>query len=176
MNDSKRNSRIARLVAAIVVVATTAGTFAALGGAGLTHSAIVRAQYPPVPKRIAIVNASASRNGVVTLRVVITGWKMYPGLVGSRLNKKDGGHWTIVVDRRCNNVSANRSSGATRALRKGVHGIYAQLANNNGSRLTPNVKSNTVRVRIVRTLKKRFYRAAPICARVPPATTASSID
>jgi hypothetical protein len=167
MDGSERNRRTIRLVAAFAVVVATVGAFAALGGISLAHSAIYRAQYvPTTPRHLSILKASVNRNGVVTLQVRITGWKMYPRLVGTPLKRNDGGHWTIFVDRRCNNVSANRSSGKTKALRVGVHRIYAHLVNNDGSFLRPRIKSNTVTVIIARTVKKKSYPAARICARV----------
>jgi hypothetical protein len=177
MDGSKRNRRIIRFVAAFAVVVATVGAFAALGGISLANSAIYRAQYVPIiPKHLSILKASAGRNGVVTVQVRITGWKMYPSLVGTPLKKNDGGHWTIFVDRRCNNVSVNRSSGKTKALRIGVHRIYAHLVNNDGSFLRPPIKSNTVTVTVVRTVKKKSYPAARICARARLARTASSIS
>ena len=167
MDGSEKKRRTFRLVAAFAVVVATGGAFAALGGVSLAHSAIYPAQYvPTIPRHLSILSASAGRNGVVTLRVRIIGWKMYPRLVGTPLNRSDGGHWTIFVDRRCNNISANRSKGKTKVLRTGVHRIYAHLVNNDGSFVRPPIKSNTVTVTVVKTVKKKSYPAARICARV----------
>lgn len=138
-----RHSRIARLIISIAVVTASVAGFAMLGGIGLANSSIRTAQYP-VHRRISIVEAAPSRNGTVTLSVSIVGWRMYPTLVGKPLNKADGGHWVIVVDGKCNNVSANRTTGRTKVLKRGTHRVYTALAKDNGSYLIPPVKSDVV--------------------------------
>ena len=158
-----RRSRLARLMAATTVGVMAFAVFAMLGGIDLAHSSIRQDQYGGPVRHISIVKASATRRGTVSLRVVIIGWKMYPRLVGSPFNKNDGGHWATFADRHCNNISTNRTSGATRPLKKGAHKLFAELANNDGSYLTPEVRSNTVRVRITRTVAKPRAAAPRSC-------------
>jgi hypothetical protein len=154
MEELRGDGRVARLLIALAITVGATALFATLGGIRLAHSAIARDQYDEV-RHIAITKGTASRKGRVTLRVTIIGWKMYPGLIGKPLNKTDGGHWAIFVDSKCNAVSANRKQGTTRPLKTGKRKIYAALANNDGSYLVPNVRSNTVTVKVKRTVKKK---------------------
>jgi hypothetical protein len=142
------------MLAAGTVAAGVSAVFVLLGGVQLAHSAIRNDEYGGPVRHISIVGASRTREGAVKLRVLIIGWKMYPALVGKRFNKRDGGHWAIFVDRRCNNVSASRTTGTTKPLKKALHAIYGELANNDGSYLSPRVKSNRITVRILRGAKK----------------------
>jgi hypothetical protein len=152
MKNPRRNGRTARLIAAVAVVLAASLTFVLLGGVTLGHSAIGADQYGPV-RHISILNASVGANGAVTLRVRIIGWKMYPALVGKSLNLTDGGHWAIFVGGRFNAASANATKGKSKPLKRGRYTLYAQLVNNDGSYLTPAVRSGTVRVRITRTTR-----------------------
>jgi len=154
-----RKNRLARLMAATTVGVAAFVVFAMLGGIDLAHSSIRQDQYGGPVRHISIVKASTTRRGTVALRVVIIGWKMYPRLVGSPFNKNDGGHWAAFADRICSSISASRTSGATKPLKRGTHRLFTELANNDGSYLSPEVRSNTVRVRITRTVATR--RSAP---------------
>src|SRR5262249_33551726 len=104
MEELRRKGRGPRLAVAFAIVVGASAAFATLGGIGLAHSAIGRDQYGGPVQHISIVKATAAKTGVVTVKVAIIGWKMYPGLVGQPFNKTDGGHWAIFVDRKCNNV------------------------------------------------------------------------
>ena len=99
-------------------------------------------------RSISIVKTSAAANGVVTVTVKITGWKMYPALVGKKKNKPNGGHWHIFVDGKYNNASASATTGKTLVLKNGSHKIYAELANNNHSLLSPPVTSKTTTITV----------------------------
>ena len=111
-----------------------------------------QAQPSPVAqaaRSIRILSATAS-NGVITLRVTITGWKMYPRLVG-KAPKPDGGHWHVYVDGRFNNDATNATRGTTkltRLLSPGTYRVSAHLANNNHVEPRPRIVSNVVTVRI----------------------------
>ena len=99
-------------------------------------------------RSISIDKTSAASNGIVTVTVKINGWKMYPALVGKKPNRPNGGHWHIFVDGKYNNASASTTSGKTVVLKKGVHKIYVELANNDHSLLSPPAVSRTVTVKV----------------------------
>jgi alpha-tubulin suppressor-like RCC1 family protein len=85
----------------------------------------------PTPS-IGLLSARASGN-VVLVRVKISGWKLYPALVGMKPNKPDGGHWRIVVDGKSNSISTNSTAGRTTKLKPGKHKIWVKLVNNDHS-------------------------------------------
>jgi hypothetical protein len=94
------------------------------------------------------VSAKQGTGHVAVLTVKITGWKMYPALVGKSTNKSNGGHWHIFVDGKYNNYSANPTTGKSLKLKPGWHKVQAELANDDHSELSPPVKSKTLRVHI----------------------------
>lgn len=97
-------------------------------------------------RSIRILETSES-GGVVTLRVKITGWKMYPARVGKKPSR-DGGHWAIFVDGRRNAISTSATVGRTKALADGTHQVAAVLVNNDDSQLRPPVRSGSRSVRV----------------------------
>ena len=99
-------------------------------------------------RSISIDKTSSASNGIVTVTVKINGWKMYPALVGKKPNRPSGGHWHIFVDGKYSNASANATTGKTVVLTKGTHKVYAELANNDHSLLSPPVVSRTVTVKV----------------------------
>jgi hypothetical protein len=100
------------------------------------------------PKRSIAVSGTSTAEGIVTVNVKITGWKMYPALVGKKSKSKDGGHWHIYVDGKYNGFSAHARIGQTTKLADGTHALYVELANNDHSSLKPRVRSGTVAVTI----------------------------
>jgi hypothetical protein len=82
---------------------------------------------------IAISNFKVNPDRTVTVLVKVHNWKMYPKLVGSKTNKKDGGHWHIYVNGKYNNYSASAKSGKTTKLKKGDYKLYVALANDDHS-------------------------------------------
>lgn len=126
----------ASIVAAALVLLITAGMAAAAGVA--------------VKRSIAITGTSES-GGVVTVKVKISGWKMYPALMGAKTKSADGGHWHIYVDGQYNVGLANAKSGRTTKLAEGKHALYVELVNNDHSSLAPPVRSRPVSVTIAAT-------------------------
>jgi hypothetical protein len=117
--------------------------------AAAVAAAILVAQTGAASGRsITLVSARATSSGIVVVHVRITGWKMYPALVGKQTNKPDGGHWHIFVDGKYNNFSANATVGKTLKLKAGWHTLQAELANDDHSELKPPVKSKTMRVHV----------------------------
>ena len=114
---------------------------------------------------IAIDKATAAKNGSIAVRVTIVGWKMYPKLLGKPFRLDDGGHWVMMVDGRCNNVSTNNTKGSTKPLKSGKHKLRAQLANNDGSYLIPRAKSNIVTVKIKLPANARPSPASRLCSK-----------
>lgn len=94
---------------------------------------------------ISIVGVSEA-DRVVTVRVKVTGWKMYPKRVGKKRRSGGGGHWHIFVDGRYNGFSASRTLGRTTKLAAGAHTIRVELAHNDHSPLRVAVRSRAVRV------------------------------
>ena len=114
-------------------------------GAAVTHAS----QVSQTARSIKILSAKAEK-GVVTVRVSIAGWKMYPTLVG-KAPKLDGGHWHIYVNGRYNNFSTSATRGQTKPTKKlgpGEYRIGAVLANNNHTELKPKVRSAPVIVTV----------------------------
>jgi hypothetical protein len=81
---------------------------------------------------IGLLSARASGE-VAVVKVKISGWKLYPTLIGRKPNKLDGGHWRIVVDGKPNSSSANSTAGRTTKLKPGKHKIWVKLVNNDNS-------------------------------------------
>jgi hypothetical protein len=125
----------------IVLAAMVVGT----GVAG------AHAQRASATRSIHIVSAKAQSGGKILVTVKITGWKMYPKLVGSTSTptRPNGGHWHIFVDGKYDNFSASPTTGTAIKVKAGKHTVYAELANNNHSSLKPAVKSNTVHVTVM---------------------------
>ena len=96
--------------------------------ASLYHSV---ALIGPMPS-IGLLSARASGE-VAVVKVKISGWKLYPTLIGRKPNKLDGGHWRIVVDGKPNSSSANSTAGRTTKLKPGKHKIWVKLVNNDNS-------------------------------------------
>jgi alpha-tubulin suppressor-like RCC1 family protein len=113
--------------------------------AGFAHSL---ALVGPTPS-ISLLRTRASGNKAV-VEVKVTGWKMYPSLVGQLPNKPDGGHWRIFVDGKYNNLSTSPTTGRTTKLKPGKHTIWAKLANNDDSDVAGSRRSRTVTVIIKR--------------------------
>ena len=122
---------------------------------GLAAAAVAVGQSQSAPdtreaKRSIGIVKTAEDHGVVSLTVKITGWKMYPGLVGKKA-KAGGGHWRIFVNGRYNNLSTSATRGSTnsrRALAPGSYTIDARLVENNGRELRPAVRSKRVTVTV----------------------------
>jgi hypothetical protein len=93
------------------------------------------------------ITSAAESSGVVTVRVRISGWKMYPSLVGKK-PRPGGGHWRILVDGSANAISTSPTVGRTRRLADGMHSVVAELVNNDGTRLRPPARSRAVTVRV----------------------------
>jgi hypothetical protein len=149
------------------MAAVCAGAVAGLMITPLNSPATASTQYGGGFTEISIVSASVTQKGAVALRVEMVGWMMYPTLIGQPLNKIDGGHWVIFVDGKCKSVSAS-ATGMTKPLRKGSHGVYAELANNDGSYLSPEVRSSRVLIKVVTTAwKKGKFRASRWCVQKP---------
>ena len=117
-------------VSAALAVVAAAAALAASGAAG---------------KPTVTVTGTTVKDGVVTVAVRITGWKLLPALVGTSPNTPGGGHWHIFVDGKYN-AAAAATRGATRSLAPGTHTISVELANNDHSRLTPPAHSAAVKV------------------------------
>jgi hypothetical protein len=105
---------------------------------GFAHTLALLAPQPS----IALLNARVTGN-VAVLKVRITNWRMYPDLVGKKLNKPDGGHWRIVVDGKSNSLSTSLIIGKTAKLRPGKHRIWVRLENNDGSKVAETRPSKT---------------------------------
>lgn len=118
-----------------------------------------------LPRTIAIVGSSTS-GGIVTVKVKIGGWKLYPARVGKKPNAADGGHWHIFVDGKYNNFAAT-TTGRTLKLAPGSHTIRAELANNDHSSLKPRVQSGSVTV----TIAAATTPAPPAATTAPAPTT-----
>ena len=113
--------------------------------ASLYHSLALIGQTPS----IGLVSAHA-KGSVVLVNVKLSGWKLYPALVGKKPNKPDGGHWRIVVDGKPNSVSTNPTAGRTTKLNPGKHRIWVKLANNDHSDVAGTRPSRTVTVVVKR--------------------------
>jgi hypothetical protein len=113
--------------------------------ANLYHSL---ALVGPTPT-IELLRTRASGN-VVLVTVKISGWKLYPALVGQKPNKPDGGHWRIIVDGKPNNTSTNPATGKTTKLKPGKHRIWVKLANNDHTDVTGTRPSKPVTIVIKR--------------------------
>jgi hypothetical protein len=99
-------------------------------------------------KRTISILGTSQNGGIVTVSVKVSGWKMYPKLVGKKTRTADGGHWHIYVDGTYNAFSANAKSGRTTKLSDGKHALYVELANNDHSSLKPRVRSQQVSVAV----------------------------
>jgi hypothetical protein len=94
---------------------------------------------------IALLGAKTSGR-LVSLRVRISNWNMYPALVGKKPNKPDGGHWRIYVDGRYNSSSSQPTAGKTTKLKPGTHRIWVILANNDETAVAGTQRSKTLTV------------------------------
>jgi hypothetical protein len=127
-----------------ILALVLAGSALIFGGAATQAS-----QGSQAARSIKILSAKAEK-GVVTVRVSIAGWKMYPTLVG-KAPKPDGGHWHIYVNGRYNNFSTSATRGQTNPKKKlgpGEYRIGAVLANNNHTEPKPKVRSAPVIVTV----------------------------
>lgn len=162
MRRSMSTSRVARSLAAFALVTAVAAAFAVLGGIDLAHSMIRLEQYGEV-QDISIDKATAAKNGSIAVTVTIVGWKMYPKLLGKPFRLDDGGHWVMMVDTRCNNVSTNKSKGSTKPLKSGKHKLRAQLAFSDGR--YPGILSDSVSVKTKLPAGKKPGVASTYCAK-----------
>jgi hypothetical protein len=96
-------------------------------------------------RSITIVSARVVGH-VVTVRVRIVGWKLFPTLIGSPVNRPDGGHWHLFVDGRY--IGGTGRLTYTIELPSGVHQVRGELVNNNHTALRPPVFSPSVIVRV----------------------------
>ncbi len=127
-------------------------TFLALALLGAAVGLATAAQAAPgattAKPSIRLLGTSVS-GGVVTVKVAITGWAMYPKLVGKKLNKPDGGHWHVYVNGKYNNFSANPTVGKTTTLKPGTYKIRVELANDDHSEVERAAPSRTVTVKVL---------------------------
>ena len=105
-----------------------------------THAAVMRG--------IVITNFKVNADKTVTVFVKVRDWKMYPKLVGSNTNKKDGGHWHIFVNGKYDNYSASVKSGKTTKLKKGDYKLYVALANDDHSPVKGSDRSKKISVMV----------------------------
>jgi hypothetical protein len=123
---------------AVVVVGIATGGPAAATGAG-EHTATTSAY-----KAIVINGYTLNPNQrTLTVKVTSYGWKMYPGLQGSKANKPDGGHWILYVNGKALARSATAKATA-KNLPKGRIRFFAALANNDGSAVKGATRSDTL--------------------------------
>jgi hypothetical protein len=97
---------------------------------------------------IVITNFRVNADKTVTVYVKLHDWKLYPKLVGSKVNKKDGGHWHIFVNGKYNAYSASPKSGRTTKLKKGDYKLYVALANDDHSPVKGADRSKTISVMV----------------------------
>ena len=123
-----------RLFAVVLVVATVSVGMLIGGTASATESykGIVITGYSFDPNR-----------GILTVRVKTYGWKMYPGLIGSKSNKPDGGHWLLYVNAKVRARSATAQATVTK-LAKGTIRFFVALANNDNSAVKGAKHSDTL--------------------------------
>ena len=128
----------------------------------LTLTATTAAPVVPTPvtpkPSIRIVQATAAKNGIVTLKVAIKGWtlaKQVKSAAGS------SGYWVIYVDAKRNAISRSATTGTTAKLAPGQHQIHAELVAGNGKPLNPPALSNAVVVRVpaIKPTKKRGHKS-----------------
>ena len=117
------------------------------GLAAATVAAALAVPSPAAGKPTVAITGTTVKDGVVTVAVRITGWKLLPALVGKSPNKSGGGHWHVFVDGKYD-AAAAAAQGVTHKLAPGAHTISAELANNDHSRLRPPVRSAAVRVTV----------------------------
>ena len=102
----------------------------------------------PVAPSIRIVQATAAKSGIVTLKVAIKGWSV--GLRQAKGVAAASGYWVIYVDGKRNAISRSATTGTTTKLAAGQHRIRAELVGGSGKPLSPPALSNTVVVRVPR--------------------------
>jgi hypothetical protein len=124
---------------------------------GTTPAPVVPAPTPVAPT-IRIVQATAAKSGVVTLKVAIKGWtlaKQAKGAAGS------SGYWVIYVDGKRNAISRLATTGTTTKLAAGQHRIRVELVGGNGKPLRPPALSNMVVVHVpaIKPTKKRGHKS-----------------
>ena len=93
------------------------------------------------------ITGTAVSDGVVTVKVAVSNFKLLPGSIGKKPNVAGAGHWHVFVDGTYNNASG-AASGVTKKLSAGKHTIWVELANNDHSRLAPSVRSASVTVTV----------------------------
>ena len=114
----------------------------------LAAAAALAVQAGAAGKPAVTVTSATVKDGIATVTVRITGWKLLPALVGKKPNTPGGGHWHIFVDGKYS-AAAAATRGVTAKLVPGAHTIWAELANNDHSRLSPPVRSAAVKVTVV---------------------------
>jgi hypothetical protein len=124
-------------VVAIVAVSMLIGATASATGA--TMATTIPASYKAV-----VINGYTFDPNLRTLAVKVTtyGWKMYPRLVGSKANRRDGGHWILYVNGKALARTATKQATATN-LPKGKIRFFAALANNDDSSVKGATRSDT---------------------------------
>jgi hypothetical protein len=127
------------LVLALTTVLAASVVASAQAGAR-SHGSMMRG--------IVITNFKVNADRTVTVFVKLHDWKLYPKLVGSKMNKKDGGHWHIYVNGKYNAYSASPKSGRTTALKKGDYKLYVALANDDHSPVKGADRSKTISVMV----------------------------
>lgn len=94
-----------------------------------------------------VITGTSVKDGVVTVKVRIAGWKLYAARMGKAPNAADGGHWHVLVDGKTGTMAAAPSA-RTRALAAGTHRIVAELVHNDHSSLSSAVRSAAVTVTV----------------------------
>ena len=144
--------------------------------AGLAAATVAAALAVPASaagKPTVAVTGTTVKEGVVTVAVRITGWKLLPALVGKSPNTPGGGHWHVFVDGKYNAAVA-AARGVTHRLAPGAHTISAELANNDHSRLSPPVRSAAVKVTVA--APSAAAGAPPPAVAPPPAPADKGMD
>ena len=115
----------------------------------LTLTATTPAPVAPAPAvptpTIRIVQTTAAKSGIVTVKVAIKGWTLAKQLKHSAASS---GYWAILVDSKRNAISRLATTGTTTKLAPGRHQIRAELLGATGKPLSPPVQSNTVAVHV----------------------------
>ena len=113
-------SAIAVITTGMLIAATASGASSAASGSA-AYKAVVIKEYTFDPNV-----------RTLTVKVATYGWKMYPGLVGAKANKPDGGHWLLYVNGKVAARSATKSASVKNLPHGPIH-VFAALANNDNS-------------------------------------------
>jgi len=86
--------------------------------------------------------------GCISLRLRLLGWRMYPGEVGSSVNRPDGGHYHVYVNGKYNRFGSNATRARVCGLESGqTYRLRVVLANNNHRELRARSQVVTVVLR-----------------------------